>query len=927
MPIISNFPGGSGSGGAGQPLAAVSNIKVLTASGKVYVKWTDPDDMVVGDATLATWAGTMLVRKAGSVPTSRRDGTIVLDSKERNKYQNTYFCDTGLTNGTQYFYKLFPYTTSNTYTNSPENEFNATPEAIPMGDVSDIALAAAGNGKLSIKWTDPAATIDSDSVTLATWASTVVVVKAGSYATSPTDPDAVYTYTSTTRNAYATNPLVATGLTNGTTYYVSLFPMSADGAANINAANRKTGIANRITISSIPSQNGTLTYNTNSQVPTWSNYNSAQLALGGDTSGINAGAYDATFTPKDDYMWADGSTDTKTVTWNIGRKAIAKVTAATTTWAYDGAAHIPSWSGYSADAMTISGTSTAQTEVGNYSTTFTLNGNHQWSDGTTTAIKIDWSVSVRSITAPSANTTSFTYTGAAQVPTFTYDSNYVTISGDSAAKTAVGTYTVTFTLKNTTNTKWVDNTTAAKSIVWSIGRASINVPTVSGTKTYNGSEQTVTLSGYDSAKMTLGGTQKATNAGTYTVTATPTASYQWSDGSTGAKNISWSIAKAAGSLTLSKSSVTLNTSTLTDTVTVTRSGDGAISATSSNTGIATVSVSGTTVTIKHVNQTSGSATITIKVAAGTNHNAPANKTVSVTAQFMPIKKALNDQTWAEIRQVSDAGKGSEYWNVGDRKGVLVKGTVGTLAVNTTLYVYILGFNHNSAKEGAGIHFGTFKSALTNGADVCLIDSYYGSYQSYNGTKYFQMNHWGTSSNYNTNYGGWKACDMRYDILGSTNKAPSGYGAQKTTSVVGYDAPTNTATSPVANTLMAALPSDLRAVMKPITKYTDSVGNSSNVAGNVTASVDYLPLLAEFEIFGTRSYANQYEQNSQVQYDYYKSGNSKVKYRHSSTGSTAIWWERSPNYYTINYFCYVNTNGGANYYFARFSRGLAPAFMV
>ncbi len=705
MPIISNFPGGSGSGGGGLALAAASNIKVLTASGKVYVKWTDPEDMVVGDATLATWAGTVLVRKAGSKPTSRRDGTIVLDSKERDKYKAAYFCDSGLTNGVEYFYKLFPYSTSNTYTDSTEDEFSATPNAVAVavGDVSGITLAAAGNGKLSIKWTDPAATVVNDGVTLATWASTVVVVKAGGYATSPTDPDTAYTFTSTTRNAYAANPLVATGLTNGTTYYVSLFPMSTDGKANTNAANRKTGVANKITISNVPAQSGTLTYNGNSQTPSWSNYNSAQLTLGGTTTGTNATSYNATFTPKADYMWSDGSTTDKTVSWSIG--------------------------------------------------------------------------------------------------------------------------------------------------------------------------------------------------------------------------------KAAGSMTLSASSVTLNASNLTKTVTVTRPGDGAVTATSSNISVATVSVSGTTVTIKHVNQTTGTATITIKVAAGTNHTAPANKTVAVTAQFMPTKKALNDQTWAEIRQVSDAGKGSEYWNVGDRKGVLVKGTVGTLAVNTTLYVYILGFNHNSAKEGAGIHFGTFKSALTNGADVCLIDSYYGSYQSYNGTKYFQMNHWGTSSNYNTNYGGWKACDMRYDILGSTNKAPSGYGAQKTTSVVGYDAPTNTATSPVANTLMAALPSDLRAVMKPITKYTDSVGNSSNVAGNVTASVDYLPLLAEFEIFGTRSYANQYEQNSQVQYDYYKSGNSKVKYRHSSTGSTAIWWERSPYYYTNISFCFVTTGGGANYTSASISRGLAPAFMV
>ena len=698
MPIISNFPGGSGSGGGGLALAAASNIKVLTASGKVYVKWTDPEDMVVGDATLATWAGTVLVRKAGSKPTSHRDGTIVLDSKERDKYKTAYFCDSGLTNGVEYFYKLFPYSTSNTYTDSSEDEFSATPNAVAVGDVSGITLAAAGNGKLSIKWTDPAATVVNDGVTLATWASTVVVVKAGGYATSPTDPDAAYTFTSTTRNAYAANPLVATGLTNGTTYYVSLFPMSTDGKANTNAANRKTGVANKITISNVPAQSGTLTYNGNSQTPSWSNYNSAQLTLGGTTSGTNATSYNATFTPKADYMWSDGSTTAKTVSWSIG--------------------------------------------------------------------------------------------------------------------------------------------------------------------------------------------------------------------------------KAAGSMTLSASAVTLNSAALTAEVTVTRPGDGAITASSSNTGVATVSVSGNKVTIKHVNQTTGTATITIKVAAGTNHTAPADKTVAVTAQFMPTKKALNDQTWAEIRQVSDAGQGSSYWSVGDRKAVLVNGTVGTLAVNQTLYVYILGFNHNSAKEGNGIQFGTFKTALSGGTDVCLVDGSYNSYKT-DGSKIFNMNHWG-----NYNYGGWKACDLRYDILGSTNKAPVNYGKARATSDTGYDAPTNTATSPVANTLMAALPADLRAVMKPITKYTDNKGNSSDVAANVTSSLDYLPLLAEQEIFGgNRTYSNQYEKNSQVQYAYYSAGNSKVKYRHSATGSTAYWWERSPCYGNNSTFCFVYTGGNANANSAGTSGGLAPAFMV
>lgn len=697
MPIISNFPGGSGSGGGGLALAPVSNITTLISAGKVYVKWTDPEDMVVSEATLATWSGTLLVRKAGSMPTSRRDGTIVLDSKTRNQYQNTYFCDSGLTNGVQYFYKLFPYSTSNTYTDSADDEFTATPNPVAVGDVSSITLAPAGNGKLSIMWTDPAATAVTDGVTLATWASTVVVVKAGSYATSPTDGDAAFTHTSTTRNGYASTPLVATGLTNGTTYYVSLFPMSTDGKANTNTANRKTGVANKIVVSNTPSQSGSLTYNGNSQSPTWSNYNSAQLTIGGVASGINATSYNATFTPKNDYMWSDGSTTAKTVTWSIG--------------------------------------------------------------------------------------------------------------------------------------------------------------------------------------------------------------------------------KATGSLSLSATSVTLNASNLTRAITVTRPGDGAITATSSDTSVATAAVSGTTVTISNVNQTTGTATITVKVAAGTNHTAPANKTVAVTAEFMPTKKALNETSWEDIRTVSEADQGANYWAVGDRKAVAINGTVGAKAINATYYVYILGFNHNETYEGKGIHFGGFNTAASGGIEICLTDDYYGSYST-NGTKYFNMNHWG-----NYNYGGWAGSDLRYDILGGTNKAPSGYGSAKTTSTVGYDAPTNTATNPVANTLMAALPAELRAVMQPMDKYTDAVGNSSNVAANVKKFVDYLTLLAEFEIFGTRSYANQYEQNYQAQYQLYKNGNSKVRYQHSSTGSTAVWWERSP-YYNSNYtFCIVTANGNANCYHARYSYGLAPAFKI
>ena len=684
MPILSNFPGGAGSGSGGLTLAAVSGITTQVSSGKVYVKWTDPDDLVVAGSTIAAWGGTLLVRKAGSAPTSRRDGTIVLDSKTRDAYKNTYFCDSGLSNGTKYYYKFFPYTTANAYTDSTDDEFNAIPTVQVAGITSwnvtgMSASSEAGNGKMTVKWTDPSASISADGVTLASWASTTIVVKSGSYPTSKDDSGAVYTLKVTTRNQYSSTPLTITGLTNGTKYYIAFFPETTDGGINTSTTQRTTGTANRITIANVPSQSGTLTYNKSSQSPSWSNYNTTYMTLGGTTSGTNAGSYTASFTPKTDY---------------------------------------------------------------------------RWSDGTTTA-----------------------------------------------------------------------------------------------------------------------------------------------------KSVSWSIGKATGTLTVTPSSITLNSSAKSATFTIGGNYDGTLSVTSSATGVASVSRSGTTVTVSSVGNTTGTAVITVSCTAGTNYSAPANKTVQVTATF--VTKVLNENTWETISGVSADSTGASYWAVGDRKAVAVSGTVGTQSVSGTYYVYIIGFNHNGA---TGIDFGTFKTALSGGTDICLIDAGYGNNYT-NGTKYFNMNH---SSN--TNSGGWKGCDLRYDVLGSTNTNDG-------------DATATTATNPVANTLMAALPSDLRAVMKPMTIYTDNTGGGSNTASNVTASVDYLPLLAEYEIFGTRSYANSSEQNHQAQYAYYSAGNSKVKYRHSATSSTAWWWERSPYYCYSSLFCYVGTDGIADYGSARNSFGVAPAFRV
>ena len=484
-----------------------------------------------------------------------------------------------------------------------------------------------------------------------------------------------------------------------------------------------------------------------------------------------------------------------------------------------------------------------------------------------------------------------TFTGAEQAPVWNnYNPAALVMTGETTGTNA-GTYTATFTPVE--GYKWRDGTTDAKSVTWTIGRAIImGIPAQSGSLTYNGSAQSPVWSGYDAAKLTIGGTTSGTNAGSYNATFTPVSNYQWSDGSTAAKTVAWSIGKAAGSSSLNKSSLALSTGTMSGTISVTRAGNGAVSASSSNTNVATVSVSGTTVTVTA--KAKGTATITVKVAEGTNHTAPANRTCSVSVTLPTT--SLNDNTWATIKEVSDAGQGENYWSVGDTKRITINGKVGNFTFsNLAIDAFIIGFNHNSSREGTNrIHFQIGK---IGGKDVCLCDSQYGSGQSGNG--YFNMNP------NNSNSGGWNGSYMRKTLLGNSG----------------------TPSSPPANSMLAALPSDLRAVMKSVTKYSDNTGGSPDNASYVTSTTDYLFLLAEFEYHGARSYANSAEKNFQLQYSYYKAGNSKVKYKHGETGTAADHWCRSVYVGGTSNFCLVSTSGSADNSNARDSWGAAPGFTV
>ena len=270
----------------------------------------------------------------------------------------------------------------------------------------------------------------------------------------------------------------------------------------------------------------------------------------------------------------------------------------------------------------------------------------------------------------------------------------------------------------------------------------------------------------------------------------------------------------------------------------------------------------------------------------------------VTLAF--VSPTLNDNDWAKIREVSDKGKGANYWSIGDRKAVTLNGTVGHLTLsNYTTYAFIIGFNHNSSLEGANrIHFQLAKTALSGGTDVCFCDNQYGPDSGWSnpGAGYFVMN----ASN--TNSGGWKSSQMRTNICGTSLSSYSG-------------------------TIIAVIPAALRAVLKSVTKYTDNTGGGSTAASAVTATTDYFFLLSEFEVFGSISRANSNEASKQAQYAYYSAGNSKIKYKHNGTSTAALWWLRSQDAGNSGYFVLMGTDGTADSIFAYSSIGFAPGFCV
>ena len=629
----------------------------------------------------------------------------------------------------------------------------------------------------------------------------------------------------------------------------------ADGAAAAIAAVQNT-------ISVIPSQSGSLTYNGGVKLPSWNNlalemmtitYGEDRVSAAEFQGETDAGTYKAYVTPKEGYTWGDKSAEEKEIPWTIQRATITTAPSVSGSLSYTGEPQVPTWLNHNPEQLTK--VETAQTDAGDYSSSFTPTKNYQWPGGDASARVIPWSI------AKAANTFS--------------------IAPSTAQELDVGD---TVVIQVTSNSDAVITAESSNT-----GYASVSV---------DADEKTVTIRG--------------TGEGAATVSIHSKGSANYADASA---TLNVAVSRKTPTFSLSPSgnqSLNIGGS---KRIAVTTDSDGAVSASSSAPGVATAAASGKNVTISGAS--AGNAVITISVPQTTKYNA-ASATVNVSV----VKPSVANSTWDDIKAISDAGTAASYFAPGDTKSITLNGTVGTLALNNlAVDVFILGINHNASREGSNrIHWALGK---ISGTQVALCDKGYGSSYT-DGTKYFNMNHWG-----NANYGGWKGCDLRYDILGSTNKAPSGYGSSPQTNRVGYD-PTNydIVNSPVANTLMAALPQALRKVMKTVTKYTDNTGNSNqNSSSAVTTSVDYIFLLSEFEVYAAKTYANDYEKNYQAQYDYFKAGNAKDMYKHDAR-TTRVWARLRSAACGSNYaFAVVGAGagGGVASYHADTSGGVFAGF--
>ena len=453
------------------------------------------------------------------------------------------------------------------------------------------------------------------------------------------------------------------------------------------------------------------------------------------------------------------------------------------------------------------------------------------------------------------------------------DGTQVNVSGyqhSPSTLNAVGQQTITVTYSE-------NGVTQQDTFQVTVNRKSVAKPTWKGSLTYNGSSQSVNGTSYwnnfNTTYMSIGGTTSATNAGTYTATFTLSSNYRWSDGTTTAEEVEWTINRAAGSLSVSPQTVDIDGSNYSSgvNVTITRSGDGIISYSPTGVSGLTLSLSGNTLNIKGNGSTAISGQkITINVAQGTNYLAPASKQITVNATYWEWgdESSVGDQDWwASLKTWAASASTSERSAcVGKKKKVSLSTAV--LGANQASMVCI-----GADQDGTGtLTFqteGTLPTTTQFGSNAVWIGSTARS-----------------------------QCQNFYNYCSAKNSIKT--VSKGTCPSINY----SRNGSVTYNNETVWLPSEREMGLDNYAPI--SVANSTTSKAECT-------------------------NGHNAAYSYYTDNSRRIKYRMNANGpltsSTQWYWERSRDYNYSDPVCIVSTDGtvGSSNYGPR--GGLAPAFVI
>lgn len=159
-----------------------TNIKAKAKNSKITVSWSDPDDIIENEETMASWVGTKLVMKQGSYPTNANDGTVIINNTTKNQYSDIPYEIANLTNDTTYYFQLFPYTDVETYNTNEQNRFEATPKEVTVYGVERQISSSStawtrieGNEGLNANATHDGTAVQNDFDNLYPWSDIITV--------------------------------------------------------------------------------------------------------------------------------------------------------------------------------------------------------------------------------------------------------------------------------------------------------------------------------------------------------------------------------------------------------------------------------------------------------------------------------------------------------------------------------------------------------------------------------------------------------------------------------------------------------------------------------------------------------------------------------------------------------------------------------